>query len=243
MVTGAGHGIGAATALALATTGTAVALLDKNAAAAADTAARITAIGGVSIAVTVDVADPQQIWRAFDAVDDFGVPSLAVHCAAITGPRETFHGYERWAYERVLAVNVGGVFYCMQAALSRMAAAGGGSIVNVTSGAAERGVAGSAPYSASKHAVLGLTRSAAVEYGRRGIRVNAVSPGYVDTGIADVPAGFAEQQPSGRPVTTDEVAQAICWLVGPGSGGVTGTTLSVDGGLSAAVPGLPSGAP
>jgi NAD(P)-dependent dehydrogenase (short-subunit alcohol dehydrogenase family) len=235
-VTGAGRGIGAATARRLARAGVAVAVADRDLAAARSVADEI---GG--LAVQVDVARPDEVEDAVDqAVAWGGGLHFAYNNAGVTGVRAAMADYPGDVFWRVQQVNVGGVFNCMRAELRHMSAAGGGSIVNAASGAGIGGVALSSAYVASKHAIVGLTKTAAIEYAAQGIRVNAVAPGLVRTGLVrEVDrSSFAAAHPIGRAAEPEEVAEAVWWLLDGRSSFVTGAVVPVDGGLVAQVPGL-----
>ncbi|GAB3434834.1 SDR family NAD(P)-dependent oxidoreductase [Actinophytocola sediminis] len=235
-VTGGGRGIGAATARRLAREGVRVVVADRD-----GEAARVVAAEVDGLAVEVDVADTAAVEAAVDrAVEWGGGLHLAYNNAGVTGTRAGLADYPDDVFWRVQRVNVGGVLAGMRAQLRHMLAAGGGSIVNAASGAAFGGVAHSAAYVASKHAIVGLTRTAAVEYAARGVRVNAVAPGLVRTGLVGEidQSAFAAAHPVGRPAEPEEVAEAVWWLLAGGSSFVTGTVLPVDGGLTAQVPGL-----
>jgi NAD(P)-dependent dehydrogenase (short-subunit alcohol dehydrogenase family) len=243
MVTGAGSGIGAAVARRLAADGHTVVLVDRDGAALASVADELATAGGVTVPACIDVSDAAALEHLVDTVvDRFGRLDHAVNNAGVTGVHARTADYPDDVFWRVQQVNVGGVFAGMRAQLRQMRRQGGGSVVNTASGAGFRGVAGSVAYVASKHAIVGLTRTAALEYAAEGIRVNAVAPGLVDTPlVAGVDhTGFAAAHPIGRSAVADEIAAAVCWLLGPEAGYLTGVLLPVDGGLSAAVPGLSS---
>ncbi|MGB3440703.1 MAG: SDR family oxidoreductase [Actinophytocola sp.] len=233
-VTGGGRGIGAATARRIAREGVAVAVADRDL-----DAARAVAddIGG--LALHVDVSDTAEVAAAVDRTVAWGGGlHLAYNNAGVTGVRAELADYPDDVFWRVQRVNVGGVLACMRAQLPHLLAAGGGAIVNAASGAGLGGVARSSAYVASKHAIVGLTKTAAVEYAARGIRVNAVAPGLVRTGLVGGLDDFAAAHPIGRAAEPEEVAEAVWWLLDDRSSFVTGTVVPVDGGLLAAVPGL-----
>ncbi len=231
-VTGGGRGIGAATARRIASAGIAVVVADRDLDAARAVADEI---GG--LAVRVDVSRPDEVSAAVErAVAWGGGLHLAYNNAGVTGVRAELADYPDDVFWRVQQVNVGGVLSCMRAQLPHLLAAGG-AIVNAASGAGLRGVARSSAYVASKHAIVGLTRTAAVEYASRGVRVNAVAPGLVRTGLVSGLDDFAAAHPIGRAAEPEEVAEAVWWLL-DGAPFVTGAVLPVDGGLLAPVPGL-----
>ncbi len=228
LVTGGANGIGAAVARRLGAAGATVVIADREAVAG----------DGVE-AHRVDVSDA----GAVDAlvvrvVGQHGRLDVACNCAGVTGVRAELAEYPEKVFSRVMAVNAEGVFLCLRAELAAMAPRGKGAIVNIASGAAALGVAGSSAYVASKHAVAGLTRTAAIEYAARGISVNAVSPGLVMTDAVEMDTDrFVAAHPSGRPVTADEVAEVVAWLLLEAPPQLTGALIPVDGGLTAQVAG------
>lgn len=243
LVTGAASGIGRASALALARAGAAICVSDIDGDGAAKTAQRIIDEGGRAISATCDVTRPEHV-RAMVAatVDAFGSLDAAVNNAGIAGSfTDRLHEADDQVFERVLAVNLRGVWHCMKAELAQMLTSGGGSIVNIASVAGLIGAPKAAAYTASKHAVLGLTKSAAVEYAKRGIRVNAICPAYTDTAMVQSaiqgnPAMAHIMQraiPMGRLGDASEIAEAVVWLCSDASSFVTGHSLALDGGLVA----------
>jgi NAD(P)-dependent dehydrogenase (short-subunit alcohol dehydrogenase family) len=240
LVTGAGRGIGAAVALRLAR-GALVVVLDRDGAAAEETAAGIVRGGGTAEPLEADVGDPDGIDAAIDRlVERHGRLDQACNCAGVTGVEERVEDYPTQVFRRVMDVNATGVFACMRAELRHMARQGSGAIVNVGSGAGMLGVPCHSAYAASKHAVAGLTRTAAIEYATAGIRVNAVAPGLVATGLVagrDTQA-FIDAHPIGRPIEASEVAEVVAWLLESAPAALTGAVIPVDGGLTARVPGL-----
>ncbi|GAA4927540.1 NADP-dependent 3-hydroxy acid dehydrogenase YdfG [Actinomycetospora succinea] len=239
LVTGAARGIGAAVARGLAAEGSALVLVDRDEPALAALADELT--GVEVLAVPADVSRADAVADAVDAaVARFGRLDAAVNNAGVPGPQVPTADYPVDAFWRVQQVNVGGVLHGLRAQLPVMVGQGRGAVVNMTSGAGLRGVPGACAYAASKHAVIGLTRTAAVEYARHGVRVNAVAPGLVATELtAGLEADeFAAAHPVGRAARAGEIADAVCWLVSDRAAHVTGVVLPVDGGLTAAVPGL-----
>ena len=243
IVTGGGRGIGAAIAEALSQAGARVTLVGRGAQTLAQTASRLP---GESFSATADVSDPGQVAAALAAARErFGAVRILVNNA---GQAETapFGKISMEMWQRLIAVNLTGTFVCAQAALPDMLAANAGRIVNIASTAALGGFRYGAAYAASKHGVLGLTRSLALEVAERGITVNAVCPGYVETdmmraGIANVVARtgkteeearefFASQNPQKRVIQPSEVAATVMWLCSDGAAGVNGAAIPMSGG-------------
>ena len=236
LVTGAGRGIGRATALAFASAGASVVVLDRNGTAAEETAA----LAGDATAVQGDVTVAADLERAVAAaVERFGGLDWAVNNAGIT-----LHTKVRAAeitedeWRRVIDVNLTGVFLGMRAELPAMLERGGGAIVNVSSVAGLVGSsAADAAYSAAKHGIIGLTKTAALDYATLGIRVNAICPGPVNTAMvadADHMGGFfATASPMQRMAEPGEIAAAAVWLCSEAASFVTGAALPVDGGYVA----------
>jgi NAD(P)-dependent dehydrogenase (short-subunit alcohol dehydrogenase family) len=244
LVTGAGSGIGRASALAFARFGACVAVSDINDSAAEETAAHIRGANGDAHAFGCDVASEPQVARLIDAtVDRFGRLDFAHNNAGIGAPPAALHEADRESFERVLSVNLVGVWLCLKYEARHMLEHGGGSIVNTASLAGLIGFPMNVAYSASKHAVVGITRTAALEYARAGIRVNAVCPAFVHTPMVDqlVQLGgprmslerLASMQPMGRLGTPEEVAEAVVWLCSEAAAFITGHALPIDGGTTA----------
>jgi NAD(P)-dependent dehydrogenase (short-subunit alcohol dehydrogenase family) len=244
LVTGGGSGIGRATALRLAADGAAVVVADVDGAAAEETVARIAhAVGpGRGRATTTDVTDRDQVDAMVAvAVDELGRLDIAFNNAGTSGAFAPTADADVDEWRRVLDLNLTGVFLCLRAELPPMVRGGGGAIVNTSSGAGLTGFAGLSAYVASKHGVVGLTRSAALEYARDGIRVNAVCPGTVRTpmledftgGDEDALAAMGRMMPIGRLATPEEVAAAVAWLCSDEASYVTGHAMAVDGGALA----------
>jgi NAD(P)-dependent dehydrogenase (short-subunit alcohol dehydrogenase family) len=237
-VSGAGSGIGAAVAVALARAGADVALADRDLDAVGATAAAVAKCGRVALPLLVDVAEPASVDEAMQTVlDEFGALHLAVNSAGVGGPPGLLTDCSIKDWQRIIDINLSGVFHCMRREIPPMISAGGGSIVNVSSLAGERGCAGMAPYTAAKHAVAGLTRTAALEYASVGVRINAIAPGPVDTPLlADLPAAdraaWAAAHPLRRIAHTDDVTAMCLFLLSDRAAMITGGHHRVDGGLS-----------
>ncbi|HZE67369.1 MAG TPA: SDR family NAD(P)-dependent oxidoreductase [Sporichthyaceae bacterium] len=239
-VTGAGSGIGAAVALALAEAGAAVALADLDPSGLEAIAARIRAVGGRALPLIVDVAEPSRVEEAMDAtLAEFGALHLAVNSAGVGGPPVLIGDYDIKDWQRIIDINLTGVFNCLRREIPPMVAGGGGSIVNISSLAGTRGCPMMSAYVAAKHGVLGLTKTAALEYAAAGVRVNAVAPGPVDTPLlADMDpatrAAWEGGHPLGRMANTADVTAACLFLLSGRASMITGVHHAVDGGLGIA---------
>lgn len=248
LVTGAASGIGRAAAIDLATHGARVAVSDLEAEAAAgrETVHMIEQAGGEALWVPCDVGDPGQIRHLVEkTIETWTRLDIAVNNAGIEGMQAPTidHPPENW--DRVLRINLQGIWWCMKHQLPHMTetrsdGTRGGSIVNVSSIAGVVGLAGIGPYVASKHGVIGLTRSVALEYAPGGVRANVVCPGAIQTPMidrfthhdAEAAAALAGAHPLGRFGTPEEVAAAIVWLASDAASFVTGHALLVDGGYT-----------
>jgi len=243
LVTGASSGMGLATARAFAAQGASVALADINEDALRAANDELTSAGQQALAVVCDISDEDQVAALVDrTVATYGRLDMAFNNAGIQVPPSDAADEPAGIFERVNAINLRGVWACMKHELRQMREQGSGAIVNCSSLGGLVGLPGRASYHASKHGVLGLTKSAALEYAPRGIRINAVCPGTIDTPmVADMEAkgelDMAEairNQPIGRLGTADEIAAAVLWLCSPGASFVLGVALPVDGGYTAA---------
>ncbi|MFE9899020.1 SDR family NAD(P)-dependent oxidoreductase [Streptomyces achromogenes] len=241
-VTGAGSGMGLATARAFATSGAAVTLADVNEVAVHEAAKDLTDAGHQALALVCDVTDEDQIAAAVDrTVATFGRLDMAYNNAGLQIPPADAADEGADQFDRVHAINLRGVWASMKHELRHMREQGSGAIVNCSSLGGLVGLPGRASYHSSKHGVIGLTTSAALEYAPRGIRINAICPGTIDTPMVsdmiakgELDRAEAEaNQPIGRLGTPEEMAQAVLWLCSPGAGFVIGVALPVDGGYTA----------
>jgi NAD(P)-dependent dehydrogenase (short-subunit alcohol dehydrogenase family) len=240
LVTGGAGGIGAAAAMLFAGRGAKVVVADRDVDGAAATVATIGAAGGVAVAQTVDVSDADSVGALVAAaVAAYGRLDCAFNNAGISPGVTAFHDVAADEWQRVIAINLTGVFWCMQAELRQFVAQGsGGVIVNTSSGAGVVAAPGQPAYTAAKHGVLGLTKAAAQEYARAGIRVNAILPGTTDTPmlrrfIAENPEmerPMRRMLPTGEFGTAEKVAEAAVWLCSDSASFVSGESMLVDGG-------------
>ena len=241
LVTGGGGGIGRASALAFARAGAKVAVTDRDVVAGEETTAQVKALGAEALFIAADVMQATQVQAMVaQVVTHFGRLDCAFNNAGIEEEHMRLADCEEATFDRIMGVNVKGVWLCMKYQIAQMLSQGGGAIVNTASVAGLVGAPKMSAYSASKHAVIGLTKSAAVEYGRKGIRVNAVCPGVIRTVMLEravqadpkVASTVAGAHPIGRIGEPDEVAAAVLWLSSDASSFVTGLAHTVDGGLT-----------
>lgn len=242
VITGAGSGIGAATAKLFGSHKAIVVASDINLEGAENVADEIQKEGGKAFALETDVTDFEQVEKLLHTVvDKHGRVDVMVNNAGIGGKHQAKtadHTMEDW--HNVIAVNQTGVFYCMKLAIQQMMKQGYGNIVNVASLAGLKASGNNLSYAASKFAVVGMTKSAALEYGRKNIRINAVCPGFTHSALLEQLLSVSPDMgdklkrfiPMGRFGEADEIAEAICWLASENSKFITGQTITLDGGTS-----------
>jgi NAD(P)-dependent dehydrogenase (short-subunit alcohol dehydrogenase family) len=244
VVTGAARGIGQATAYALGAAGASLALADRDEEGLQETVEQLKRSGVSVVAATVDVARETDVAALVQrAVDAFGCIHGAFNNAGVEQRNVALHELTEEQWDLVLDVNLKGIFLCLKHEIAAMLKSGGGAIVNTSSGLGRVAIPNAAEYCASKAAVLGITKSAAVEYGSRGIRVNSVLPGIIRTPMieslinqpqfSDLLPQLESRHPIGRLGAPSEVADAVVWLLSDQSSFVTGAEIPVDGGYLA----------
>ncbi len=244
LVTGGGNGIGREAALAFVREGARVAVADYEAASASETVAMINQAGGQAISLSGDVTQPAAVKAMLDAaVAAYGRIDCAFNNAGIAGHQvdatgKLTHEWSEASFDRMIEVNLKGVWLCMKHEIELMLAQGGGAIVNTASVAGLIGLRTSSAYVASKHGVIGLTKTAAVEYAELGIRVNAVCPGYIVTRMTAPiretrTEGILARTPMRRLGVPREIAEMVVWLCSDRASYVTGAAYEVDGGITA----------
>lgn len=238
-ITGASTGIGAATALAFGKAGAQVVLADVNPDAGGKTAHLIRENGGKATFIKCDVSKDSDVQSAVSqTVNLFGRLDIAFNNAGVEGLQAFTPDCSEENWNHVININLKGVWLCMKYQIPQMLKQGGGSIVNCSSIAGVIGFPGIAAYVASKHGVIGLTKTAALEYAKKNIRVNAVCPGVIQTpmidrfvhGEAQLRKQLVDSEPVGRVGQPEEIADAVLWLSSPGAAFTTGHSLVIDGG-------------
>ncbi len=242
LITGAGSGIGRASALAFAREGAKVAVADIVVEGGEETVRMVKEAGGEAFFVKVDVSNAADVEAMVNTVvDTYGRIDCAYNNAGIEGRLASTDEYPEDVFDKVIDINLTGVWLCMKYELPQMLKQGSGAIVNTASGAGLIGVAGMSAYVASKHGVVGLTKTAALEYAKSGIRVNAVCPGLIQTPMVEritaeqpqLGEALVAAEPVGRTGKPEEIAESVVWLSSDAASFVTGHAMSVDGGFVA----------
>ncbi|MCS2167461.1 glucose 1-dehydrogenase [Scandinavium manionii] len=240
LITGGTSGIGQVTALAFAREGANVVVLGRREVEGKETVALIEKVGGKGLFIQTDISDEEAIaFSVTRTIEVFGALHFAFNNAGIFLTPAPITETSADAIDRILTVNVRGTALCMKYQIPAIMTSGGGGIVNTASFLGLRAFPGSAIYNASKSAVIGLTKSAAVEFASQGVRINAVCPGVIDTPMNEEMRAeesgrdfLNNLQPMKRTGNPEEIAGAVIYLCSPGAGFITGTTLSVDGGIT-----------
>ena len=242
LITGAGSGIGRASALAFAREGAKVAVADIVVEGGEETVRMVKEAGGEAFFIKVDVSDAADVEAMVNTVvDTYGRIDCAYNNAGIEGRLASTDEYPEDVFDKVIDINLTGVWLCMKYELPHMLKQGSGAIVNTASGAGLIGVAGMSAYVASKHGVVGLTKTAALEYAKSGIRVNSVCPGLIQTPMVEritndqpqLGEALVAAEPIGRVGRPEEIAESVVWMCSDAASFVTGHAMSVDGGYVA----------
>jgi NAD(P)-dependent dehydrogenase (short-subunit alcohol dehydrogenase family) len=240
IVTGGGSGIGKAIALLYSSEGAKIVISDIDEKGGNEAVSEIKTKGGEALFVKADTSKPDDSKNVVEqAVTKYGGLHLAVNNAGIGGPLKPVGEYPIDGWDKVISINLSGVFYGMRYQIPAMLASGGGNIVNIASILGKVGTPGSSAYVAAKHGVIGLTEAAALEYAKQNIRVNSIGPGYILTPLltkslnADAMKALEGMHPIGRLGTSDEVAELALWLNSAKASFVTGSYYNVDGGYLA----------
>ena len=243
LVTGGTSGIGKATAIAMGAAGAKVVFSGRREAEGEDVANSIRQSGGECLFVRSDVSNETDVKALIQkTVETYGRLDIAFNNAGIDSPTKPLHEQLVEDFDKLMAINVRGLFLCMESEIQQMLTQGNGVIINTSSVVGLIGVAGVSPYVASKHAVMGLTRAAALDYAKQGIRINAVNPGFIYTELTDrlSSTGITSEQmgsmaPMGRMGQPEEIAATVVFLGSDAASYITGQSLVVDGGLTATV--------
>jgi NAD(P)-dependent dehydrogenase (short-subunit alcohol dehydrogenase family) len=239
IVTGGGSGIGRSVSLLLAASGASVLVTDIRLEPAQAVVDEIIAAGGIAAALAGDVSDPEFAEASVVAAEKLAPLGIAVNNAGIGGDAKTIGDYSLESWRKVIEINLNAVFYGLKFQLPAMAKNGGGAVVNMASVLGSVGIPMSSAYVTAKHALLGLTKNAALEYGADKVRVNAVGPGFIHTPLVDAnlnaeaQAALAAKHALGRLGTSDEVASIVAFLVSDAASFVSGSYHLVDGGYAA----------
>ena len=242
LVTGGGSGIGRATSLAFANEGAKVVIDDINVEGGEETLAMVKSAGGEAVFVKANVSKAAEVEAMVQkAIDTYGRLDCAYNNAGVGEPLKRVHKTSEDNWDRVMATNLKGVYLCMKYEIPHMLKQGKGAIVNTSSLAGLKGLSGQAAYVASKHGVVGLTKSAAIEYATLGIRINCICPGVINTPLIapnmkdrpHVEKGYIDMEPIGRLGKPEEIASAVLWLCSDEASFAIGSIFSVDGGVVA----------